>query len=76
MIYCDALFPSVKRGNSYIQEALHIIYGVKEDNTRAVLLLEVNPTESSAVWEEYLTKPSEWWGRASGFDCSRWPPWL
>ena len=27
---------------------------MKEDNTREVLLLEVNPTESSAVWEEYL----------------------
>ncbi|MCG8340907.1 MAG: transposase, partial [Cytophagales bacterium] len=36
------------------QEALHLIYGVKEDNTREVLLLEVNPTESSSVWEEYL----------------------
>ena len=54
VIYCDALFTNVKRGNSYSQEALHIIYGVKEDNTREVLLLEVNPTESSAVWEEYL----------------------
>ena len=54
VIYCDALFTSLKRGNSYSQEALHIIYGVKEDNTREVLLLEVNPTESSSVWEEYL----------------------
>ena len=27
---------------------------MKEDNTREVLLLEVNPTQSSAVWEEYL----------------------
>ena len=54
MIYCDALFTSLKRGTSYSQEALHIIYGVKEDNTREVLLLEVNPTESSSVWEEYL----------------------
>ena len=57
VIYCDALFTSLKRGNSYSQEALHIIYGVKEDNTREVLLLEVNPTESSAVWEEYLQSP-------------------
>ena len=54
MIYCDALFTSLKRGSSYSQEALPIIYGVKEDNTREVLLLEVNPTESSSVWEEYL----------------------
>ena len=54
VIYCDALFTSLKRGSSYSQEALPIIYGVKEDNTREVLLLEVNPTESSSVWEEYL----------------------
>ena len=54
VIYCDALFTSLKRGTSYSQEALHIIYGVKEDNTREILLLAVNPTESSAVWEEYL----------------------
>ena len=51
VIYCDALFTSLKRGTSYSQEALPIIYGVKEDNTREVLLLEVNPTESSSVWK-------------------------
>ena len=54
VIYGGALFTSVKRGTSYSQEALHIIYGVKEDNTREVLLLAVNPSESSSVWEEYL----------------------
>jgi putative transposase len=56
VIYCDALYTSLKRGNSYSKEALHVIYGVKEDNTRELLLLEVNPTESSLVWEEYLGK--------------------
>jgi putative transposase len=50
------LYTSLKRGNSYSKEALHVIYGVKEDNTRELLLLEVNPTESSLVWEEYLFK--------------------
>ena len=54
VIYCDALFTSLKRGTSYSQEALQIIYGVKEDNTREVLLVAVNPTESSAVWAAYL----------------------
>ncbi|MEM9738217.1 MAG: transposase [Bacteroidota bacterium] len=29
---------------------------VKDDNTRELLLLEVNPTESSKVWGEYLDK--------------------
>jgi putative transposase len=56
VIYCDALYASLKRGNSYSKEAVYIIYGVKEDNTRELLLLEVNPTESSALWQEYLGK--------------------
>ncbi len=56
VIYCDALYASLKRGNSYSKEAVYIIYGVKEDNTRELLLLEVNPTESSALWQEYLEK--------------------
>lgn len=55
-IYCDALYTSLKRGNSYSKEALYVIYGVKEDNSRELLLLEVNPTESSSMWEEYLLK--------------------
>ena len=55
-VYCDALFTSVKRGNSYSKEAVHVIYGVKDDNTRELLLLEVNPTEGSKNWGEYLNK--------------------
>ena len=56
VIYCDALYTSLKRGNSYSKEAVYVICGVKEDNTRELLLVEVNPTESSGVWEEYLMK--------------------
>lgn len=56
VIYCDALYTNLKRANSYSKEAVHIIYGVKDDNTRELLLLEVNPTESSQVWGEYLNK--------------------
>jgi putative transposase len=56
VMYCDALYASLKRGNSYSKEAIYIIYGVKEDNTGELLLLEVNPTESSTLWEEYLGK--------------------
>ena len=51
VIYCDALFVNLKRGSSYSKEAVYVIYGVKEDNTRELLLLEVNPTESSVVWQ-------------------------
>lgn len=56
VIYCDALYVSLKRNNSYSKEAVHVIYGVKEDNTRELLLLEVNPTESHNIWGEYFEK--------------------
>ncbi len=59
VIYCDALFVSLKRGNNYSKEAVYVIYGVKDDNTRELLLLEVNPSESSSVWSEYLMKLKE-----------------
>jgi transposase-like protein len=56
VIFCDALYTSLKRGNSYSKEAVHVIYGVKDDNTRELLLLEVNPTEGSNIWGEYINK--------------------
>lgn len=56
VIFCDALFTNLKRGNSYSKEAVYVIYGVKDDNTRELLLLEVNPTEGSTMWGEYLQK--------------------
>lgn len=56
VIFCDALYTSLKRGNSYSKEAVYVMYGVKDDNTRELLLLEVNPTEGSSLWGEYLRK--------------------
>jgi putative transposase len=53
-VYCDALYVSLKRNNSYSKEAVYVIYGVKDDNTRELLLLEVNPTEGSSMWGEYF----------------------
>ncbi|MEM9737518.1 MAG: transposase [Bacteroidota bacterium] len=35
---------------------MHIIYVVKDHNTRELLLLEPSPTESSQVWGESLDK--------------------
>lgn len=55
-IFCDCLYTSLKRGNSYSKEAVYVIYGVKDDNTRELLLLEVNPTEGAQMWGEYLGK--------------------
>ena len=52
VIYANALFQSLRREDSYSKEALHIIIGVKEDNSKEVLYLGINPTESSNSWEE------------------------
>ena len=56
VVYCDALFTSLKRGKSYSHEAIYIMYGVKDDNSRELLLLEVNPTEGSKMWGHYFEK--------------------
>jgi putative transposase len=55
VVYCDALYVSLKRGNSYSKEAVYVMFGVKDDNTRELLLLEVNPTEGP-VWAECFAK--------------------
>ena len=56
VIYCDALYTSLRRGTSYSKEAVYVVYGIKDDNSRELLLLEVNPTETSNLWSEYLQK--------------------
>lgn len=58
-VYCDALYVNLKRGGSYSKEAVYVSYGVKDDNTRELLLLESNPTESSKTWDEYISKLKE-----------------
>lgn len=40
----------------HLKETVYVIYGVKNDNISALLLLEVNPSESSSVWGEHLEK--------------------
>ena len=54
VVYCDALYITVKRGNSYAQEPVHIIYGVRADNKRELLSLSINPTESASSWSEAI----------------------
>ena len=50
VIFCDAMYISVRRGSSYSKEAVHIAYGVRQDNKRELVHLSVNPTESSTSW--------------------------
>jgi transposase-like protein len=56
VVYCDALYISLRRGNSYSKEAVYVMYGIKDDNSRELLLLEVNPTEGCTMWGEYFSK--------------------
>lgn len=50
-IFCDCIFITVRRGDSYEKEAVYIAYGVTSRNTRELLALEIIPTESTATWK-------------------------
>lgn len=52
VIYMDAMYQTLRRDDSYSKEAVHIITGVRQDNTRELLYIGVNPTEGSNSWEE------------------------
>jgi transposase-like protein len=51
-IFCDCLFITVRRGDSYEKEAVYVAYGVTERNTRELLALAVKPTESTTTWRD------------------------
>src|SRR3989344_107606 len=51
-IFCDCIFITVRRGDSYEKEAVYIAYGVTEHNKRELLALAINPTESITTWRE------------------------
>ena len=52
IMFCDCIFITVRREDSYSREAIYIAYGVKNDNTRELLALNINPTESANEWGE------------------------
>jgi transposase-like protein len=54
IVYADVIFITVKRGRSYSKEGVFVAYGVKEDNTRELLVLDINPTESAYYWGELI----------------------
>ena len=53
--FSDCLFITGRRGDSYEKEAVYIAYGVTMRNTRELLALAVNPTESTTTWREIFT---------------------
>ena len=54
VVFCDVIFVTVKRGNSYSKEGIFVAIGVREDNKRELLVLDINPTESAQTWNEFL----------------------
>lgn len=51
VIYCDCLFITVRRGDTYRKEAVYVAYGVNTANKRELLALAVEPTESITIWK-------------------------
>ena len=54
VVFGDVIFITVKRGNEYAKEGVFVAYGVRDDNRREMLILELNPTESAQFWGELL----------------------
>jgi transposase-like protein len=51
-IFCDCIFITVRRDDSYEKEAVYVAYGVTARNTRELLALEISPTESTTTWRK------------------------
>lgn len=49
-IFCDCIFITVRRGDSYEKEAVYVAYGVTSSNKRELLALDINPSESTTTW--------------------------
>lgn len=54
-IFCDCIFITVRRGDSYEKEAVYVAYGVTARNTRELLALAISPTESITTWREIFS---------------------
>lgn len=59
VMYCDALYITVRRGNTYAKEPVYIAYGITQDNKRELMILESAPTESASVWQDYFNQLKE-----------------
>ena len=51
-IFCDCIFITVRRGDSYEKEAVYVAYGVTARNTRELLALAISPTEGTTTWKD------------------------
>ena len=55
-IFCDCIFVEVRRVDRYEKEAVYVSYGVREDNRREIISIDINPTESSEYWGTIFEK--------------------
>ena len=53
-VFGDVIFITVKRGREYAKEGVFVAYGVRDDNRRELIILELNPTESKEFWGELI----------------------
>ena len=58
-IFCDCIFITVRRGDSYQKEAVYIAYGVTSEDKRELLALSISPTESITIWKEIFLSIKE-----------------
>jgi len=58
-IFCDCIFITVRRGDSYEKEAVYVAYGVTSRNTRELLALAISPTESTTTWKDIFVSLKE-----------------
>jgi len=54
--FCDCIFITVRRGDSYSREAIYVSYGVRTDFKREILALSINPTEGASEWGQIFEK--------------------
>lgn len=55
IVYIDATFITVRRGESCSKEAFYTMLGVRPDMTREVIAVVNNPTESASFWRDILS---------------------
>lgn len=56
VVYCDAIWITVRRGDSYEKEAVYVCYGVNSENRRELLALAISPTESATTWKDLFAE--------------------
>ena len=57
--FCDESYINRKRSNGRQRAVVNTIYGITEDNTRELLIMEIDSTQSEDIWNGYFAKLKE-----------------